>query len=99
MSSHLHAIVKKQASEEEQTAVAEGVIEEMASFDQWCTFQLAIFYSQPWIFFLQLRCPFVFESSEHHVLLSLGIQDTLLWKVLKKCATLNQQAKTHKTQV
>ena len=38
--------------------------------------------------FLQVWCPTVFASSEHHVLLKSGPQDTSSCKVLKKCATL-----------
>ena len=39
--------------------------------------------------FLQVWCPAVFASSGHRVLLKLGLQDTLSYKVLKKCATLS----------
>ncbi len=33
-------------------------------------------------------CPLVFASSEHLVLLKFGLQDTLSYKMLQKCATL-----------
>ena len=41
--------------------------------------------------FRHVRCPTVFASSKHHVLLKFGLQDTLSCKVLEKCATLEQK--------
>ena len=60
------------------TAAAPGL-------SQWCELQLFLFYSihNHWFCFLQVWCP-VFASLGHRILLKFGLQDTLLYKVLKK---------------
>ena len=84
-SGHLHAVVEKWASEEDQAAVSEGVIEEKSTVKALISdahFNLPSLVHNPGIFFyLQVWHPTVSEPSEHHVLSTFGIQDTLSCKV------------------
>ena len=73
-------------SEEEQVAVSEGVIEEKSTVKALISdahFNLPSLVHNPGIFFyLQVWHPTVSEPSEHHVLSTFGIQDTVSCKVI-----------------
>ena len=53
-----------------------------------CLFVWGFFAHSHGSCFLQVWCPIVFVSSGHLVLLKIGLQDTLSYKMLQKWATL-----------
>ena len=88
---------KEWASEEKPAAVSEGMIEEKAAIKALISdvhhFNLPSFVHDPGFCFLQLWCLIVSQLSGQHVLLTSGIQDTLSYKVLEKCATRKNYSK------